>query len=120
MKHTLLAVLLALAAGTASAANYNLSATWSDATPQNNYTPTYDAEVRVAGGAATPIPGTAAKTLATTVVATPGDKIELRVRATNTIGPIVGPWSIWYAATAPVVPTTPLVPTGVVITITVQ
>lgn len=112
MKALVLAVILALATVTAQAATYGLQGSWTDPTVVQSgyiYTPNYDAEVRVNGGAATSINNLGVSAFTATVTASPGDTIEARVRAKN-IAPdpdLVGAWSPWAAATAPQLPTAP-------------
>jgi hypothetical protein len=102
----LAAATFALAATDILAANYSVTATWTDSTvvqPGYTYTPNYDVEYRVAAGASTPVNGLGSTTWAGTITANPGDTIEVRVRALN-IAPnpdLVGTWSVWASAVAP-------------------
>jgi len=119
--YTLFAITAIFFSLNASAANYSVHATWSDPTPTGpDYTASYEVEWKVNGGTVTPINALTTTSATWSVTANTGDNIEARVRAVNTQGPINGAWTIWYSALAPGVPTTPLVPTGVVITITPQ
>lgn len=105
----------------ALAATYSVSGTWTDPTPSGpGYSPQYDAEHRVNGGAVTPIGNLPTPNFSTAITANEGDTIEVRVRNRNQQNEAVSAWSSWFAATAPVVPVTPLDPTGVVITVTPQ
>jgi hypothetical protein len=121
MNRIALSVLFATVSGFAAAANFNLAVSWTDPTPAGTgYSPTYDIETRIASGTAVRDCGLTTPALTKLVVANTGDKIEVRVRAHNTIGPIDGPWTVWYAANVPTVPSTPLVQTGIAMTVTVQ
>lgn len=119
----LLAVLLAVFATSGLAANYSVTATWTDSTVVQSgytYTPNYDVEYRVNGGAATAVNGLGATTWANTVIANPGETIEVRARAKNIAPatPLVGEWSAWASATAPTpyqAPGTPSTPILIVI-----
>ncbi len=102
----LAAVTLFLAAANVFAANYSVTATWTDPTvvqPGYTYTPNYDVEHRVNGGTATAVGGLGSTTWAGAITANPGDTIEVRVRALN-IAPdpdLIGVWSAWANAIAP-------------------
>lgn len=114
------AVLLAMSS-VASAANYSVSASWTDPTPAGpGYTASYGAEHRVNGGVAAPLNDLSTSNFTVTLAADAGDTIEVRVRAVNTQGPTSGPWTTWFTATAPVTPVMPAAQTGVVITVTPQ
>lgn len=108
----LLALLLFAVSALASAANYSVTATWTDSTvnPAGNvYTPKWELEYRVNGGAATSVSNLTAATWSGVVTANPNDVIEARVRAKNVAPttPLYGPWTAWASASAPVVYTTP-------------
>jgi len=118
MRLILAAILLAVSSA-AFAANYSVTATWTDTTVVQSgytYTPNYAVEHRVNAGTATLVGGLGSTTWAGSITANPGDTIEVRVRATN-IAPdtdLVGTWSAWAAAIAPQpfqapgVPSTPI------------
>lgn len=122
MIRAFLALALFAFASLAAAANYSVTATWTDPTVVQSgytYTPNYDVEYRVNAGASTAA-SVGATTWAGTVVANPGDTIEVRVRALN-IAPdpdLIGSWSAWASATAPQpyqAPATPSTPILIVI-----
>jgi len=119
----LAAATFAMAATDILAANYSVTATWTDPTvvqPGYTYTPSYNVEHRVNGGTATPVSGLGSTTWAGTIAANPGDTIEVRVRALN-IAPdpdLIGVWSAWANAIAPQpfqAPGTPSTPILIVI-----
>lgn len=100
----------------ALADTYTLSAACIDPTPpQGGYTPVYNFEHRVNGGASTAVNNQATCAMTAGVTATAGQSIEVRAQAYNTQGPIPGAWSNWVAATAPFAPVTP----GQITTLTV-
>ena len=113
---------VAIFSGAVFAADYSVTGAWTDDTPQPdpNYTPVYDVEWRVNGGASTAINDLPVPNFATTITANEGDTIEVRIRPENSQGPVTGAWTTWYVATAPGVPTTPAGISGVVITVTPQ
>lgn len=85
------------------ATDYDVTATWVDPTPTGpEYTPQYDLQYRVNGGADTTVEDLASPTWAGIVVANATDNIEVRVRAENAQGPISGPWTAYTSAGAPV------------------
>ena len=115
----LIGIIALLVSSAAFAANYSVTATWTDTTVVQSgytYTPNYSVEHRVNAGTSTVINGLGATTWAGSITANPGDTLEVRVRATN-IAPdpdLVGTWSAWAAAIAPQpfqapgVPSTPI------------
>jgi len=131
MKKLLLALFLLLPM-LANADTYDLSVVWQDPTgatgaaqgvaptpPVPAYTPLYDVEVTngvlapvVTSGLVAPSfnkvnsPGTA------TIVAAPSTVIKVRFRERNTTGPMVGNWSAFMTATAPLAPVMPSDPTN--------
>lgn len=103
------------------AATYSVTGSCVDPTPTGaGYTPAYDWEVRVNWGTSVPTNDSPTCAISTTVTAIAGQTIEARVRNKNTQGPIVGTWTAWYSAVAPVVVVTPQGITGVVITVSPQ
>ncbi|MGH8570661.1 MAG: hypothetical protein ACREXU_22315 [Gammaproteobacteria bacterium] len=123
MKH-LFGFLLFWLCNAVFAANYTVTGSWTDPTPSDpGYTASYNVEHRVNADAVTTIYGLPMPSFSTTVVANATDTIEVRVRAHNlqpSPSGTAGPWSAWFAATAPMVPVTPAAQTGVVITVTPQ
>lgn len=90
------------------AAQYSVSGTWSDPTPASaQYTPAYDAEYRINGGAVSTINDLSGTAFAISLTLNGGDLFEARVRARNTQGGLVGAWGQWYSANVPMLPTAP-------------
>lgn len=117
----LIGACMSFMAGIASANNYNVGLTWTDPTPTGaNYSPTYNLEYRVNGGAVTAVNGLTSPAWSGTVAANPPDIIELRVQAVNTQGPLSGPWSTWASTTAIGCPTQPAGQMSLLITIQCQ
>jgi hypothetical protein len=111
--------LLALLPFPAFAANYQVTYGWMDTTV---YSPTetkgYEAKYRVNGGAETSIAGLTTPGGSTTVMANPGQSIEMAFRNCSMVPALLcGPWLPWIAATAPYPQTVPNVPTGASITV---
>lgn len=120
MRQLLLISLLCLPIA-AWAENYLVTGNWTDPTPNHEaYSPVYDVEWRINGGEIQRIDNLPEPNFGFDLVASPGDLIEIRVRGENTQGPVAGDWTIWYQATAGVIPIRPLEQTGVIITITPQ
>jgi hypothetical protein len=103
----------------AMADTYQLSAGWTDSTPTGpNYTPAYNVEYRINGGASVPTNDLTTPAFTATITAAPGQNVEVRVQNKNTQGPLLSAWSAWANATAPAGPTQPTDPSGVTVTIT--
>lgn len=123
IKKILLASALFLSSISAWAVNYSVTANWTDPTVVNagyTYTPAYNVEYRVNGGASTAVNLIGATTWAGTITANAGETIEVRVQAVNTAPTpdLVGAWSAWASATAPqpyTAPGTPSTPILIVI-----
>lgn len=117
MKHivVLLATSLLLLSGAALADNYQLTVGWTDPTVYTpTDTPTYEARYRIAGGAETVVPGVT-PAISATIIAVPGDPVEVAVRALNQ--ELSSPWTAWVTATAPYPATPPEVQTSLSITL---
>ena len=114
---SLLAALFSLLVAPAAMADtYQLTVGWTDPTAYNpGDAPSYEAKWRVAGGAETMVLGLTNPAATIDLTATPGQPIEVSVRALNQ--GLEGPWSAWVTATASYPITAPANQTGVTITV---
>jgi len=116
MKQFALAGLLFLCSASALSDTYQVVIGWQDPTAYNpGDAPSYEAKWRVAGGAETLVPGLTNPAATVDLVASPGEPIEVQVRALNQ--GLEGPWTDWVAATASYPVTAPANQTGVTITV---
>jgi len=113
MKKSIL--LLALLAASSAASAATLVVQWVDPTPTGPaYAPSYSAEYRVNGGAATGVNGLASPSINQTIAAVSGNTVEVRYRAVNNVvpaAPISGAWTTWYPATQAAAPADQNAPT---------
>jgi hypothetical protein len=119
MNKLICALFSILVAGNAFADTYQVTFGWTDPTsylPSDE--PAYEAKYRVAGGAEVVIPDLVTPGGSATVVANPGDQIEVAAQACN-LGLCSG-WTPWVSAAASYPPTQPGTQTGLTITVTRQ
>ena len=110
------AAALLLASVPAWADTYQVTIGWQDPTTYNSQdAPTYEAKVRVAGGAETVFPGLTSTAASVEVTANPGDPIEVAVQALNQS--LTSGWSAWVTATAAYPVTTPEAQTSINVTV---
>jgi hypothetical protein len=115
----LIATILLAASSIASADTYQLTFGWTDPTsylPSDE--PVYEAKYRVAGGAEVVIADLGTPGGSATIVANPGEQIEVAAQACN-LGLCSG-WTPWVSAAAGYPPTQPGTQTGLTITVTRQ
>ena len=109
----LLLIVAALFAVPALADTYQVVVGWQDPTAYNlGDAPSYEAKWRVGGGAETLVQALTNPAATIDLQATPGQPIEVSVRARNQ--GLEGPWSAWVTATASYPITAPANQTGVV------
>jgi hypothetical protein len=102
----------------AMADTYSGDVTWQDNTPTGSqYTPTYNVEWRINGGAVTAASNLPAHSYNWSFSTAPGDTVEVRVQNKNSQGNLVSSWSPWVQALAPVPPTVPSDPSGISFTV---
>ena len=102
----------------AFADTYSGDVTWQDNTPISaQYTPSYNVEWRINGGAVTAASNLPAHSYNWSFSTNPGDTVEVRVQNKNTQGPLLSAWSPCVQALAPVPPTVPSDPSGVSFTV---
>jgi len=116
MKRYALFLVLSVLAAPALADTYQVTFGWTDPTTYlPGEIPVYEARYRIAGGTATVIPALPTPGGNFSATANPGQTIEVALRACN--GTLCGPWAAYITATAQHPPTTPMTPTGGVITV---
>lgn len=116
MIRALFAAVLMTIAGCAFGDTYQLTVSWTDPTVYNaDDSPTYDMKYTVNAGPETVVTGLLAPSTTQTITATPGDPIDVAVRAEN-LG-LYSAWSPWVTATASFPATQPDAQTNVTITV---
>ncbi len=115
MKRTLIALLF-VASAPAFADNYQVTFGWTDPTTYiPSDVPIYEAKYRIAGGVETAISAMTTPGGSATVVADPGNPIEVTGRQCNQ--GLCSSWMDWVTATAPHPATQPQQGTGLTITV---
>lgn len=100
----------------AFADSYDVTFGWTDPTTYlPNEVPTFEARYRIADGQVTVIPGLITPGGKFSIIANPGETIEVALRTCN--GALCGNWTEYAVTTAMHGPTTPMTPINGVITV---
>jgi hypothetical protein len=119
MKRWMIFLVFSVLVAPALADTYQVTFGWTDTTVYRpEETKGYEAKYRIAGGAETTIPNLTVPGGSITMIANPGQSIEMANQNCSMIPtPLCSPWSGWVTATAPFGQTTPNVSTDMTITI---